>query len=250
MRKLNLKIWLKGSFIILFFIFLICIWIIPFGDIKILKNSYIRTRVLDKKIIREITSSRPRNWVALEEINPDAYRGIIISEDWQYFNHQGIDFVQLYDALYNSLIKNKRIRGASTITQQLVKNIFVGKERSLKRKFKEAIISLFLDFHLSKNKILELYFNTIEYGPNIYGIKNAARYYFDLSPIDLRAREGAFLAMLLPAPINRGESFRQKRLTVFASSMIKNILYKLKVAKIINRAHFNSELNRKFSWEL
>lgn len=125
---------------------------------------------------------------------------IVLSEDGNFFNHNGID----YDALINALgenIKSQEWRfGASTISQQTAKNLYLTNSKTLSRKLQELIITYRLEDTLSKNEILELYLNLIEFGPELYGIDNASNYYFNKPPKEINAAEGAYLALLMPSP--------------------------------------------------
>jgi monofunctional biosynthetic peptidoglycan transglycosylase len=142
-----------------------------------------------------------------------------------------------------------RFRGASTITQQMVKNVFLSESRTIWRKAHEIILSQKVEKVLTKDRILETYLNCIEYGPGIYGIKKAALYYFKKVPSALTPREGAFLAMLLPSPKKYSVSFRKKRLSHFAQMRVKVILKKMRMGKAITREQYESEILQKFSWE-
>lgn len=208
------------------------------NDIIQLKHGFVDVRVnRESGVEYKITSKRPKNWISLEKIPKSAYMAIVISEDWAFFQHEGVDFDQLQIALLQSL-QGKKLRGASTITQQLAKNLFTNSDRSLTRKFKELIITKILERNLSKRKILEIYLNVIEYGRDIYGIGPATQFYFGKNARYLSVKEGAFLAMLLPSPVRYSQSFYNKELTVFASEAIEKILRKLVMARVISEDHF------------
>ncbi len=172
-------------------------------------------------------------WKKLNEINEQAYMAIVISEDWSFFDHEGVDTEQLRIAFYDFLL-GKKLRGASTISQQLVKNLFTQSERSFSRKIKEFILTKYLERKVSKEKILETYLNNIQYGENLYGIAKASQFYFDKNTDALNVKEGAFLAMLLPSPVRYSVSYRKKELTDYAYDKISKLLFKLKVAKVIS----------------
>ncbi len=145
-------------------------------------------------------TQKHHNWVTLDNVSRELLYAIIMSEDGQFFSHQGID----YDALINALGENIKRRewslGASTISQQTVKNIYLTKSKTLYRKLQEIITTRRLEKALNKNEILELYLNIVEFGPNIYGLKDAAKYYFNTPTDKLNAAQGAFLALLMPSP--------------------------------------------------
>ncbi|MDP7319502.1 MAG: biosynthetic peptidoglycan transglycosylase [Bacteriovoracaceae bacterium] len=187
-----------------------------------------------KKTGYVLTKKKPSHWVDLKRISYEAQWAIIISEDWAFYEHEGIDFNQLKIVLEESLKAGEFVRGASTITQQVVKNALLTHERTLTRKFQEILLANLIEQNLSKKKILEIYLNLVELGKNLYGIKKAAKFYFHKHPSKLTAKEGAFLAMLLPSPVKYAQSYRNRELTEFGKQQVSNILKKLKQAKIIS----------------
>lgn len=139
-------------------------------------------------------------WIPLKDVNRDLIYAIVLSEDTHFFSHTGVD----YDALAAALAENIKSRewrfGASTISQQTAKNLYLRSEKTLSRKLQELVTTRRLEKQLSKNEILELYLNIIEFGPDLYGISNASKYYFKKTPKDVDAAEGAYLALLMPSP--------------------------------------------------
>ncbi len=235
--------------IILFFV------IVPTGDIKTLKDGHVQVEVVKKKdsptgfvANYTIVSKKPKNWVSLKEMDYTAIHAIVISEDWAFYDHSGYDVNQIKEAAEEA-IDGERTRGASTISQQLVKNIFLSPDKELSRKVKELGISVYMERNVPKEKILETYLNVIEFGPGIYGIKAAAKHYFNKQPKELNAREGAFLAMLLPNPKKHSQSFRDKKLTPFAKKRINSVLEKMSVAKYIRDDQVTPLKRKSFSWE-
>ena len=196
----------------------------------------------------EIKPGKPNYWVNLKEISPYAKWAIIFSEDWSFYQHEGIDLEQIGEAL-REIVDGARFRGASTITQQMVKNIYLTNSRTIARKLEEAVLAHKVEKALRKDKILEIYLNSIEYGPRIYGIKAAAQHYFKKTPAEIGPREAAFLAMLLPSPKRYYISFQTKRLTGFAQGRIRAILQKMRMGKVISPEEYKIELKRPLSWE-
>ncbi|WP_420591225.1 monofunctional biosynthetic peptidoglycan transglycosylase [Bacterioplanoides sp.] len=139
-------------------------------------------------------------WVALDQVSRDLLYSIVLSEDGDFFAHQGIDYDALQAALAENIKRREWAFGASTISQQTAKNLFLDSNKSLTRKFQELIATLRLEQALNKNQILEIYLNIAEFGPDLYGVKAAAQYYFETTPDQLNAAQGAFLALLLPSP--------------------------------------------------
>jgi len=139
-------------------------------------------------------------WVQLSKINRELLYAIVMSEDGDFFSHEGIDYDAFMSALGENIKRQSFSYGASTISQQTIKNIYLDNNKTLYRKFKELMATRSLERHLSKNEILELYLNIIEFGPNLYGIEAASQYYFGRSANNINAAQGAFLAVLMPSP--------------------------------------------------
>ena len=138
-------------------------------------------------------------WVDYDSISTELKRAVVVAEDISFFSHNGFDTEELKIAAREAMT-GKRLRGASTITQQLAKNLWLSPSRSPFRKFKEVILTRQLETHLSKQRILEVYLNVVEFGPGIWGIRDAADAWFLKQPDQLSVREAAFLASILPAP--------------------------------------------------
>lgn len=141
-----------------------------------------------------------KNWTPLEKIAPAAYRAVIASEDNRFCEHAGIDWDALGQVL-NEYNAGKRLRGASTISMQVAKNVFLWPHRSYVRKALETYLTLLIEALWSKKRILEVYMNIVEWGPGVYGIEAAAQRYFQKSSSELTQREAAQLAVILPNPL-------------------------------------------------
>ena len=218
-------------------------------DVSLLKTQYPHLKIDSLNVVEvKLKNEKPSHWVGLRDISRYGIWAIVLSEDWAFYQHSGLDVEQIKAAL-TEMVAAERFRGASTITQQMVKNILLSESRTLWRKLHEIILSQKVEKALSKDRILELYLNRIEFGPGIYGIRPAAKHYFKKSPSQLSPREGAFLAMLLPSPKRYYVSFKKKTLTRFARIRIKAILSKLRMGKIISHKQFENELNSKLNWE-
>lgn len=218
-------------------------------DPAVLKDQYPHLAVQkDESLEITIKPGRPKSWASLQNISSHVKWAIIISEDWGFYDHKGVDVEQMKVAL-TEMVEDSRFRGASTITQQMVKNVFLSGYPTVWRKFHEIILAQKAEDTLSKKQILEVYLNCIEYGPGIYGIKAASRHYFQKDPSSLSPRESAFIAMLLPSPKKYYVSFKNRRLTKFAQKRIAAILRKLKMAKILSPEDYELELQQRFFWE-
>jgi monofunctional biosynthetic peptidoglycan transglycosylase len=145
---------------------------------------------------------RIQQWVPLSHISPWLQDAVVDSEDARFYFHHGIDTVEFNRALQKAMDEGKLGRGASTLTQQLAKNLWLGEERSLFRKAKEYLLARRLE-RLGKDRILELYLNEVEWGEGIYGAEAAARTWFHKPAAALSPEEAAVLTAMLPAPRKR-----------------------------------------------
>jgi monofunctional biosynthetic peptidoglycan transglycosylase len=143
------------------------------------------------------------NYVPLDRISPHLQHAAIAAEDGRFFQHHGFDWVEMEKVLERDAERRKLGRGASTITQQLVKNLFLTTERSLLRKGIEASLVPVAEIVLGKNRILELYLNVIEWGPGAYGAEAAAEFYYHQHAAQIGRDEAARLAAIIPAPLRR-----------------------------------------------
>jgi len=141
-------------------------------------------------------------FVPLGQISPDFQRAVIAAEDARFYQHHGFDWHQIQLAADEDM-EGGRTRGASTITQQLVKNLFFGTNRSILRKGAEFTLVPVAELVLGKRRILELYLNVVEWGPGVYGAEAACNYYYKTSARNVDREEGARLAAILPAPLKR-----------------------------------------------
>ncbi len=149
------------------------------------------------------TSYRERyKFIPLGQISPDLQHAVIAAEDARFYQHHGFDWHEIQIVAAEDL-EADRTRGASTLTQQLVKNLFFGTGRSVLRKGAEASLVPVAEFVLGKRRILEIYLNVVEWGPGIYGAESACRYYDQTAPQNIGREQGARLAAILPAPLRR-----------------------------------------------
>jgi monofunctional biosynthetic peptidoglycan transglycosylase len=139
-------------------------------------------------------------WVPYSAISLPLKRAVLVGEDMNFFGHGGVDLGEVQDALERAVERGRRPRGASTITQQLAKNLWLTPSRNPLRKVRELILTWQLERALTKRRILELYLNVVEFGPGVYGVEAAARRYFGQAAADIGAVEAAQLAASLPNP--------------------------------------------------
>jgi monofunctional biosynthetic peptidoglycan transglycosylase len=142
-----------------------------------------------------------QQWVPLSRISRHLVNAVIVAEDGTFYAHNGFDWFEVQESIQKNIAKRRAARGASTITQQLAKNLFLSTSKDPIRKLKEAIITLLLENSLSKNRILEIYLNVIEWGRGVFGVEAAARAYFGKSAAHLTLEEATRLAAVIPSPL-------------------------------------------------
>lgn len=188
-------------------------------------------------IQQHYTQEKKHTWVKIDHINRDLLYAIVMAEDSDFFTHKGIDHDAIIDALFENVKSDTIKYGASTISQQVSKNLFLGNEKNIVRKIKEYFITRDIEKKFSKNDILEIYLNMAEFGPNIYGVEEASRHYFGKKPADIHAAEAAFMALMLPSP-------RKYHYTLFQNHNFTKSL-KRKYQRIIKDMRFKGYISAK-----
>ncbi len=158
------------------------------------------------------------NFIPLSQISPNLQHAVIAAEDGRFYQHHGFDWHEVQIAAQEDL-EGERTRGASTLTQQLVKNLFFGTNRSFLRKGAEASLVPMAELVLGKRRILELYLNVVEWGPGVYGVDAACRYHYQVSPRSISREQSARLAAILPAPLRR----RPERMNNYSAIVLKRM---------------------------
>jgi len=158
------------------------------------------------------------DFIPLRQISPDLQHAVIAAEDGNFYHHHGFDWHEMQIAAEED-IEGERTRGASTITQQLVKNLFFGTGRSFLRKVAEASLVPVAELFLGKRRILEIYLNVVEWGPGIYGAESACRYYDSTEARDIGRQQAARLAAILPAPLKR----RPERMNNYSAIILRRM---------------------------
>ena len=167
-------------------------------------------------------------WVPYERVSAQLKRAVVAAEDAKFVGHEGFDWEAISKAMEKNEKKGKVVSGASTISQQLAKNLFLSGERSWLRKGQEAVITWMLESTLSKRRILELYLNFAEWGEGVFGAQAAARYHFGIDAASLSAPQAAFLAAILPSP----RRYAPGRITPYIAGRIETILSRMPAAQI------------------
>jgi monofunctional biosynthetic peptidoglycan transglycosylase len=157
-------------------------------------------------------------FIPLSQISTNLQHAVVAAEDAHFYQHHGFDWHEIQIAAGEDL-EGERTRGASTITQQLVKNLFFGTGRSFLRKGAEATLVPVAEIFLGKKRILELYLNVVEWGPGIYGAESACRYYDETSALNIGRQQAARLAAILPAPLKR----RPERMNSYSAIILRRM---------------------------
>jgi hypothetical protein len=166
-----------------------------------------RVTMRDGRVTRVGLYGGSSNYTPLANISRYMAEAVLTTEDGSFRRHDGFNRTQLEVALRRNLQSGKVRLGASTITMQMVKNVLLSHERTLSRKLQELFLTWWVEQSLSKQRIMELYLNVIEFGPGIYGVTNASRHYFGKHPSELTSLEAAMLATMLPSPVRRHVSY-------------------------------------------
>jgi monofunctional biosynthetic peptidoglycan transglycosylase len=167
-------------------------------------------------------------WVDYARIPASLKRAVVAAEDAKFMNHEGFDWEAISRAMERNQKKGRIVAGASTISQQLAKNLFLSGERSWARKAQEAAITWMLEAALPKRRILELYLNVAEWGEGVFGAEAAARHHFGRSGATLNAAEAAYLAVVLPSP----RRYERGRATPYVAERVAVILARMPSAQV------------------
>lgn len=195
-----------------------------------LKTQNPQTTALINQRLREAQSAGKilnvrQVWIGFDGIPALLKESVRVAEDARFYEHEGIDYEEVSEAMKKNLEQGRWARGGSTITQQLAKNLFLSTERSLVRKLKEYFLALRLERELSKNRIFHLYLNVIELGPGIFGVEAAARHYFGKSAGQLSLEDTVRLTAVIPKPLSENPT-RQSRWLKWKARWILSILHK------------------------
>ena len=173
---------------------------------------------------RFLLGPKNRDWTPSAVIPAEMKWAVILAEDANFYKHEGVDVKALKRAIKHDLEKKSLARGASTITQQTAKNIYLSREKTVTRKLKELYLALRMEQELTKGRIIELYLNVVELGPMVYGVGHASRYYFGKPASMMTPRECAFLAAMLPGPRVAYNPYRNMSKVLRRSDMILKLL--------------------------
>lgn len=209
-----------------FTVIILCLYTYAYFSPKITLNSANAIFMYDNQGELIFQTNNNKKWVNLNDISPDLKDATISIEDKNFYNHFGFDYLRIIKSLYLNVKTKSITAGASTISQQYVKNLYLDFNQTWKRKIEEALLTLNLEVHYTKDEILEGYLNTINYGQGNFGIQSASEYYFDKESKDLTLEEAIMLAGIPKSPENYNpvSNYEKciKRAKIVASSMYKN----------------------------
>lgn len=226
--------------------FIVVVWItlllINLPDVSVLKHyrPSAATEVLDKdgNLLTQYYERKFRIWAPIESLPDVVIRAVVIAEDDTFFGHEGINYRATWDALVHDVRKGRYARGGSTITQQMIKNVMLSREKTLGRKLREYVLAKKAEDLLTKRRILEIYLNEVEWGDNLYGIEAASRFYFDKHATELSPAEAALLAGMLPNPRYYNPYKRMDK----ARDRQERVLFNMFQAKLLSEEEYTSSL--------
>jgi monofunctional biosynthetic peptidoglycan transglycosylase len=211
-------------------------------DVSVLKHYRppAASEVLDRNgaVLAHFYDRKFRVWVPIAQLPDIVIRSVVIAEDDTFFGHQGVNYTAVWEALKHDVRKKRFARGGSTITQQMIKNVLLSKEKTIVRKLREFVLARRAEEVLTKRKILEIYLNEVEWGDNVYGIEAASRYYFAKHAGELTPAEAALLAGMLPNPryydpFKRPEKARKRQ---------EQVLFNMQQAKLLSAGDYQQAL--------
>ncbi|HXX62158.1 MAG TPA: monofunctional biosynthetic peptidoglycan transglycosylase, partial [Bacteroidota bacterium] len=197
---------LKSAFLLLGLLVLIELASVPYFSIAALKDENPTETALMRQRAGEASAAHKpysvvQKWIPLSRLPHHVVDAVVVAEDGTFFTHGGVDWFEVQASLEKDIRQRRAARGASTITQQVAKNLFLSTSKDPVRKLKELLITLLLERELGKNRILEIYLNIIEWGHGLYGIEAAAEKYFGKGADALSVDEAARLAAVIPSPL-------------------------------------------------
>lgn len=208
-------------------------------SIKKLRKPFHRIVYDAHKDLIEVTSGPGSiGWVPIAMTSPYVALAFRTMEDPGFLAHRGFDIQAIENSIRDNIKTKKFMRGASTITMQLAKNLWLNRDKTLSRKIQEAFLTMYLEQGLEKDEILELYVNVVEFGPNMYGIGNASKHYFNKYPIDLTLGQSLFLASILPDP-DASHFMGDGKLHPSKASFLRQVMKAMRDRKLISEDEYN-----------
>jgi hypothetical protein len=198
--------------------------------------------------LRLVSGPGTDRWASFSMISPYVVEAVLTTEDGKFMGHKGVTLPEIQRAIELNLEKKGLSHGASTITMQLAKNLFLSRDRTLSRKLEELFFTWYLESYFSKEEILELYLNIIEFGPSVYGIEDAAHHYFGREPYELNLAESVFLIKLLPSPIARHDAYELGEVSERRMAVLHKVMRTMFERGRISAAELEEGLSQKIDF--
>lgn len=229
-----------------FCVSLILLWAVlvltQLPDVSVLRHyrPAAAAEVLDRdgNVLTQYYDHKFRIWIPISSLPDIVIHAVVTAEDDSFFGHKGINYKATWDAFVHDVKKQRFARGGSTITQQMIKNVFLSRQKTLGRKLREFILAREAEELLTKHQILEIYLNEVEWGDNIYGIEAASRYYLDKHASELTAGDAALLAGMLPNP----RYFNPFKRIEKARGRQERVLFNMSLSKLLTEDEYRSAL--------
>ena len=196
---------IKKKIIYWSFVILYCFLVLSIGQVCLYKfvnppmTNHMAYKVIQKKICNTLYSKPNYEWRDMKAISAHIQKAVLASEDQRFFDHYGFDFIELENAI-RSYVETHYVRGASTISMQTARTVFLWPDRSLLRKALEAYYTVLIEISWGKERILEMYLNTVDWGPGVVGIEAASKRYFSIHANELNSEQASLMASILPRP--------------------------------------------------
>ena len=233
------KVWIAGILVAVFFV-----WFVPFVPALYFKTISVPRLDAKGKLITVEVGPGTKQWISIDKVSRHIVNAVVVAEDGKFYSHHGFDFEAIRKAIELNRKKGRYVRGASTISQQVIKMTFLSREKTITRKAREAAGTILMELFLPKDKILEWYINLCEFGGGIYGVKPAGMYYFRTRPELLTIEQAVHLAVVIPSPNKWSKGLRSKSLTPFGQRRFARIVNNLFLAGYITEVQKNTALAR------
>jgi len=242
LHKLRLFIKICIILFVLAIISVISLYIYAYLSPKIVIKNANSIFIYDRDSNLVYHGSSTKKWVKLEEVSQDYINAVISIEDKNFYEHNGFDYPRIIAALWKNITNKKIVEGASTISQQYIKNLYQNFDKTVKRKWKETLLTLNLEVHYDKDDILEGYINTINFGQGNIGIYNASRFYFNKDPKDITTEEAIILAGIPKSPNNYNPVTNYENSIKRAKTVLNMMVNNKKISKEKAKSMFKEKI--------
>jgi monofunctional biosynthetic peptidoglycan transglycosylase len=227
-----------GVLLVLVWWFIPSVWRLGFGTVTVTRY--------ERKAgeVQATVGPGAKGWISVGRVSKHVLYAIVSAEDGKFYEHHGLDLGEIKESIRLNWKRGRYARGGSTITQQVVKMAFLGREKTILRKAREAVGAVLVELIYPKDKILEWYINLAEFGDGVYGISEGAAHYFRTKPELLTIEQGVHLALVLPSPNAWSKGLRRRSLTPFGHRRFATILNRMRQSGYITRQQWASAVSR------